>query len=46
MEKNDGVYSRYLTELSFGSGRYTVDIIVDDNGEKAFSYLRTKDSKF
>ena len=46
LEENDGVYSRYLTDFPGGVGRYSVELEVDDNGEKAFSYQRVVDGEF
>ena len=42
LHSNDGVYSRYLTDLSHGEGRYIATVQVDDNGGRAFSYQKEK----
>ena len=38
LKRNDGIYSRYLTDFPGGEGRYTVKLVVDDNNSKAKSY--------
>ncbi|TRY76241.1 hypothetical protein TCAL_07999 [Tigriopus californicus] len=40
LKRDDGIYSRYLTDLSGGEGRYSVTLVVDDNEERAFSFQR------
>jgi len=42
LHSNDGVYSRFLTDLTSGEGRYVATVLVDDNGGRAFSYQREK----
>ena len=38
LKKNDGVYSRYLTNFDNGPGRYVVSVFVDDNDGQAFTF--------
>lgn len=45
VEANDGVYSRYLTHFKYGSGRYNVELTVDDNGGTS-SYLNSTNSNY
>ena len=38
---NDGVYSRYFTNLAAGEGRYDIDVLVDNFHGTAFTYQPT-----
>eukprot|EP00095_Tigriopus_kingsejongensis_P007044 maker-scaffold146_size311726-snap-gene-1.20 protein:Tk07044 transcript:maker-scaffold146_size311726-snap-gene-1.20-mRNA-1 annotation:"epithelial chloride channel" len=40
LKRDDGIYSRYLTDLSGGEARYSVTLVVDDNDGRAFSFQR------
>lgn len=36
--KGDGIYSKYWSPVTGGKGTYTIDVVVSDNGNTAYSW--------